>query len=104
MSISHGAFKNLQRWISSIGQSSTTAINANTDSTNQIAHPDQYARPEQGIACERVAATVYGIRRDRCELRGEDNGHDNSVDCHDFTEDDGDQVLRPYAWRLDTSS
>jgi hypothetical protein len=38
------------------------------------------------------------------QLRGEDDGHNDAVDGNDFAEDDGDQVLRSYPWRLDTSA
>lgn len=41
---------------------------------------------------------------DRLELSGEHDGHDDAVDGDDLAEDDGDQVLGPDSWRLDTST
>ena len=38
------------------------------------------------------------------QLRGEDDSHDDDVDVNDFTEDNGDQVLRPYPGSLNTTT
>jgi hypothetical protein len=41
---------------------------------------------------------------DRADLGLEDDGHDDTVDGDDLAEDDGNQVLCPDSWGLDTTS
>lgn len=36
---------------------------------------------------------MYRIVGDRRDFGGENDGHDDAVDSHDFAEDNGDQVL-----------
>lgn len=40
----------------------------------------------------------------RAELGGEDNGHDDTVDSDDFTENNGDQVLGANTGCSDTTT
>ena len=87
------ARRNIQAWISSIGQGGTAPIDTHTDTTDQIAHADQHAGPEQGISSVVVAATIQRIATDWREFGGEDDGHDDAVDGDDFAEDDGDEVF-----------
>ena len=45
-----------------------------------------------------------GFAFDRLKFSGEDDGHDDAVDGHDFAEDDRDQVLRSYPRGLDAAA
>ena len=99
------AQRDVQSGISSIGQSGATSVDSNRDTANQVAHADCETSPEQRVASEVVGAGVELLSiRDRLHLGGEDDGHDDAVDGHDFAEDDGDQVLGSYPRRLDTST
>lgn len=93
-----------QTWISRVRQGSTRPVDADRDTTDQIARADQESGPEECITGEIVSRRVYPRARYILHLGGEDNAHDDAVDGHDFTEDDGDQVLGPDSWCLDTSS
>jgi hypothetical protein len=83
----------VQCWISSISQRCTTSIDADTDTANQIAHAHSQPRPEHGVTSVVIAGGVYRVVGDWRDLGGENNGHDDSVDSHNFTENNGDQVL-----------
>lgn len=41
---------------------------------------------------------------DEVYIRGEDDGHDDAVDCYDFAEDDGDEVLCAYSRGADATA
>lgn len=94
----------LQGRIRSISQRSATTVDADRDTTDQVAASDGETSPEQ---CE---AGVVGLRIengslvDVSDLGGEDDGHDDSVDGDDLAEDDGDQVLGSDPRRLDTGT
>jgi len=94
----------LQAWIRSISQRRTTTIDAHGDTTNQIAHSHSQAGPEQCIASILISCRVYLISLDQVQFCGEYNRHDHAVDRHDFTEDNRDQVLRPYSRCFDTAT
>jgi hypothetical protein len=93
-----------QRWVGGIGKGSATAVDTDSNTADQVAQADRQASPEQR------KASVIGIGRvqlsadDVADLGGEDDGHDDAVDGDDFAEDDGDEVLRSDARRLDTSA
>lgn len=93
-----------QTWISRVRQGSTGPVDADRDATDQIARADQESGPEESITGEIVSRRVYPRPRYILHFGGEDNAHDDAVDGHDFTENDGDQVLGPDSWCLDTSS
>lgn len=95
---------NVQAGISSIRQCRTAAIDAHTDTANQIAHPHRDARPEQRVAGIVVAGRVYVVRGDGFELRGEDDGHDDAVDGDNLAEDDRDKVLGSYSGGFDATA
>ena len=84
---------NIQAWIRSVGQCRTGPVDTDTDSTNEIAHAHEHARPEQRISGVVVAAAVECIAADGGEFGGEDDGHDDAVDGDNFAEDDGDEVF-----------
>lgn len=88
----HGRL-DVQRGISRIGQGGTTAVDANGDTADQVAHADGDAGPEQGEASEVRRIGVGTGALERADLGGEDNGHDDTVDGDDLAEDDGDEVL-----------
>lgn len=95
----------LQARISSIGQCRATTVDPNRDATYQITHPNGQARPEQRVAGILIATWVDITRViDKIELWWEDDGHDDSIDGHDFTKDDWDQILRSYSGCLNASS
>ena len=99
------AQRDVQSGISSIGQSGATSVDSNRDTANQVAHADCETSPEQRVASEVVGAGVELLSiRDRLHLGGEDDGHDDAVDGHDFAEDDRDQVLGSYPGSLDTTT
>jgi hypothetical protein len=47
---------------------------------------------------------MYAIDGDGRNLGGEDDGHDDAVNCDDFAEDDGDEILRSYPRSFHTST
>jgi uncharacterized protein YcfJ len=100
----HCTPKNSQRRISSIGQGSAGTVDANTDTTDQVAHADQHSTPEQRISGVVVAARVGGIAADLSQFGGENDAHDDTVNGDNLTEDNGDQVLGADAWRFHTTT
>lgn len=44
---------------------------------------------------------ALGTRGNGSELGGKDNGHDDTVDGHDLTEDNGNEILGTDVWGLD---
>jgi hypothetical protein len=94
----------LQAWIGSICQCRATAIDAHTNTTNQIAHANRYPRPEQSIAGVIVAGRVYSITAYPSDFGGKDDGHDDSVDGDDFAKDDGDEILGSDSRRFHTTT
>jgi hypothetical protein len=86
---------NSQGRIRSICQRSTTSVDADTDTADQIAHSDRQSRPEQRISGVVVTRRVYIISRYWWDLGGKDDGHDDAVDSDDFAEDNGDEIFGP---------
>jgi hypothetical protein len=93
-----------QRRIRRISQRRTATIDTHTDTTNQVAHAHCNASPEEREARIHVRRRVNLIFRHVGEVRGEDDGHDDAVDGHDFAEDNGYQILRSYSWCFDAAS
>ena len=73
--------------VSSICQSSTAPVDSNADTTDEVAHSDRQSRPEQCIPRVVIRASVQLLFRDKLNLRGENDRHDDSVDSDDFAED-----------------
>jgi hypothetical protein len=94
----------VQRGISSIGQSSTTTVDTNGNTADKVAHADCDTRPEEGISGVVGVGGVELGARDILDLLREDDGHDDAVDGDDLTEDDGDQVLGSDAGGLNTTT
>ena len=91
--------------VRSIGQGSATSVDAHAYTADQVAHAHGYSSPEQRVSGEVVRSRVQQLRvGELVHLGGEDDGHDDTVNSDDFAEDDGDQVLGSYPWRLDTST
>lgn len=94
----------VQSCICCIGQRSSTTVDADSDTANQVAASHSKTSPE-----ERESGVVgLGIKDggfiNVSDLGGEDDGHDDSVNGDDLAEDDGDQVLCSNSRRLDTST
>lgn len=85
--------EDLQGAIRSIGESSTTAVDTDGDTADQIAESDCDSSPEQRISGVEVALRVELGFGDGCELRGENDGHNHAVNSHDLAENNGNQVL-----------
>lgn len=83
----------VQRSISSICQSGTTAVDADADTADQVAHADGDTGPEQSIAGVVGIAGVEVGAGHGVHLGGEDDGHDDAVDGDDLAENNGEQVL-----------
>jgi len=94
----------VQRGIGSIGKRSTTTIDANGDTTDEIAHADGQAGPEQGIASVVAVTRVRSLSLQGVQLGREYDGHDDAVNGHDLTEDDRDKVLGTDTWGLDAAA
>ena len=95
----------VQRRISGICQRCATSIDTNRNTADQVAHADCKSSPEQCVAGEVVGARVELLSvPNRLHLRGEDDGHNDTVNGNNFAEDDGDQVLRSYPGSLDTTT
>lgn len=97
--------KYTQRTISGVGQSSTTAVDADSQTTNEIAESNSDSSPEES------ETSIVGVGRvgissgsGAFDLGGEDNGHNNSVNGDDFAENNGDQVLGSDARSFDTGA
>ena len=95
---------NIQAGVSSISKGSTTTVDTNRNTADQVASANQETRPEQGETSVVVAARSCGVRADRGHLCRKDNGHDDTVDGDDFAENDGDQVLCSDSGSLDTTT
>ena len=80
------------------------AVDAHTDTTDQIAHSDRQTGPKEGVASVVVGACVELVFGDHLDQRGKDDRHNDTVDGDDFAEDDGDEVLRSYSWSFDAAS
>lgn len=101
---SNGGPRDRQRWIRGVRQGRTATVDADRDATNQIAHANRQATPEQRKARVIVRRRVDRLDGDGFELGGEDDGHDDAVDGHDFAEDDGDEVLCSYPRGFDAAA
>lgn len=99
-----GQQADIQSRIRGIGEGSSTAVDADGNTADQVAASDSQTSPEQGEAGVVGLAVggqpVIGV----ADLGGEDDGHDDAVDGDDLTEDDGDQVLGSDSRRLDTGT
>lgn len=82
-----------ERRVRSVSQSSTAAVNAHRNTTDQVADTHSQARPEQSEAGVICLGVVQLLALDAIQLGGEDDGHDDAVDGDDLAEDDGDEVL-----------
>jgi hypothetical protein len=91
----------LQGTISSIGQGSTAAVDANSHTAHQVAEADGQTGPEQGVASKVRVGREHVGALDAGDLGGEDDGHDDTVDGDDLAEDDGDEVLGSDSGSLD---
>jgi hypothetical protein len=96
--------KNLQRRVRSVGQRSAGAVDANTDTANQVAHAHKRTAPEEGVSGVVVASRVRGIAANLSKLGREHDAHDNAVDGDNLAENNRDQVLGADSWRLDTTA
>jgi len=94
----------VQRGIGSISKRSTTAIDANGDTTNEIAHADSQAGPEQGIASIVAVPRVGSLALQGVQLGREYDGHDDAVNGHDLAEDNRDKVLGTDTRGLDAAA
>jgi hypothetical protein len=100
-----GGCRNSQCRVRSICQRRATSVDAYTNTADQVAHSHGQSSPEQSISGEHVGGGVYLLDVGELgQLGGEDDGHDDAVDGDDFAKDNGDQVLRSYPGRLDTSA
>lgn len=96
--------KHIQCRISGIRERRTTAVDSDSDTTNQVAHADGQTSPEEGEARVICLGVVQLGTLDASQLGGEDDGHDDTVDGDDFAEDDGDEVLSADARGADTAT
>jgi len=94
----------IQCRVGSIGQSSTTSVDTNSDAAKQVAHSDGDARPKERKARVITVRRVDVFALNRIQLRREHNRHDNTVDSNDFAEDDGDQILGSDSRCLDAAA
>jgi hypothetical protein len=91
--------------VSSIGERRATAVDTDAYTADQVAHAHSNSSPEQRVSGKVVGSRVQQLRvGELVHLGGKDDGHDDTVNGDDFAEDDGDQVLGSYPWRLDTST
>jgi hypothetical protein len=95
---------NLQRRVRSVGQRSAGAVDANTDTANQVAHAHKRAAPEKGISGVVVASRVGGVATDLSQFGREYDAHNDAVDGDYLAENNRDQVLGADSWRLDTTT
>lgn len=84
---------NLQARIGSISQGGSTSVHTHGDTADEIADSDRDSSPEDRVSGVVVAGSVDCAFGHLAEFGGEDDGHDDTVDSHDFTEDNRDQVL-----------
>ena len=94
----------IQRRIRSIGEGGTAAVDADSDTTDQVARADGEAGPEQGEAGVVGLCVVELLALDAVQLGGEDDGHDDAVDRDDFAKNNGDKVFGSYPRCFDTTS
>jgi hypothetical protein len=85
--------RHIQSGISSIGQRSAASVDADSHTTDQVAHADSDTGPEERVTRVVAVGGICGLTLERVDLGGEDDGHDDAVDGDDFAEDDGDEVL-----------
>lgn len=98
------SFADVQAWIGGICQCGTATIDTNGNTAYQVAASNGKTSPEQGKSSIVVFGARQVFRRNNLKFRGEDDGHDDSVDGNDFAKDNGDQVLRSYTRGLDTAA
>lgn len=90
--------------ICGIRKGGTAAVDPHADAADEIAHSDRQSRPEEGIAGIIVRTRVEGLFRHHGEFGGEDDGHDDTVDCDDLAENNRNQILGSYPRRFDATS
>lgn len=94
----------VQSAVRSIGQGSTATVDSDSHAADEVAEAHGDAGPKQskaGIVC--VSPMCLGGAH-VVDFGGEDDGHDDAVDCDDFAEDDGDEVLCSDSRGLDTAT
>jgi hypothetical protein len=84
--------------IRGIGQRSSATIDAHGNATDEVAHADCQARPEQRKARIVGVGRVQGLALDEVDLGGKDDGHDDAVNGHHFAENDGYEILILDPW------
>lgn len=94
----------VQRGISSISECSTASVDTDGNTAHQVTHADSQTCPEQRKTRVVSLGVVQLSALDASQLRREDDGHDDTVDGHDFAKDDGDQVLGSDAGSADTTA
>jgi len=94
----------LQSWICSISQSSSTSIDTDRYTTHQVAHSNGQPSPEYSITSIVITTRVDGIALDGSEFRREYNCHDDTVNSNHFTENDGEEVLGADTGGADTTT
>lgn len=94
----------LQCRISGIGQSSSTAVDTNSNTADQIATSNSDTCPEQRKTGVVSLSVVDNSFVNIANLRGENDGHDDTVDGNDFAEDDRNQVLGSDSRSLDSGT
>ena len=94
----------LQAWVGSVREGCAATVDANRDTTDQVAHSYGDSSPKQSKSSVVVLCRVQGISINGRKLCGEYDRHDHAVDGDDFAEDDRDEILRSYPWCLNTSS
>lgn len=93
-----------QAGIGSICQCSTTTVNSDRNTTDQITHPHSQTSPEQSISRVHIRSRIYIVGIHKSKLRRKDDRHDDAVNGDHFTENDGDQILRSNARSFDSTS
>lgn len=93
-----------QAGVCSVGEGRAASVDADGHAADEVARSDCQSTPKQRVSSVVVRSRIEGIAGNRSELRGEDDGHDDTVDRDHFAEDDGDQVLRPYSRGFDTAA
>lgn len=93
-----------ERRVGGISQGCTTAVDAYSNTTDQIADAHGQTRPEQGEAGVVCLSVVKLLALNAVQLGREDDGHDDAVDGDDLAEDNGDEVLGSDTRGADTAT
>lgn len=96
--------RNQQARIGSVGKSSTTTVDTDRDTANQVCETNNNTRPKQGESSVHVAGRVQVFGLDAVKLGSEDDGHDHTVNGDDLAENNRNQVLRSDSRSLNTST